>query len=465
MKRARFTVPGMLAIAADSWGVEFDCKRDAREPFEERGEFAVVSISGPLTQRATWLWDSYEEIGLRVDAALESAMPALLLRLSSPGGEVAGVFELASEIRRKAAERGKRVVAYVDGMTASAAYALACAADRIFVPSTGLVGSVGCMLVSVDQTKADRAMGLGFEIFTSGSRKADGNPHVEMTGEARETLQARVDELAVTFFGEVARARDMTTEAVAALDAALFVGAKAVEAGLADEVMTFAEVIASGGQVTAQKGPEENMTEEEKARASLKAIAEGDDEKAAARAKAALKALDEEEEKAEEEEAKAKAKAEEEEEEAKAKAKAKDEEEEGAKASASGSVNLAVRVAQLEAQAQRGAVAELVAKHADRFTESTRAWALEQSLAVVQSYVRLAPKVDLQAPKAETPVRGEGAGQGSPSPATAAVEAEVDRAFGIRKPPETVGFGAPREGLRVLTTMTPSEARERAGKA
>jgi ClpP class serine protease len=293
MKRARFMPAGPLAISADSWGIEFECVAGAPALFEAHGDFAVVDIGGPLTQRDALLWDSYESISKRVDAALASAHPTMLLRINSPGGMVAGCFELVDSIRARAAAAGKRVVAYVDGTAASAAYALACAAERIYVPSTGIVGSIGCLQVAVDQTAADRAMGLGFEIFASGDRKVDGNPHVAMNDGARTAIQSAVDEMAETFFALVASARGKSPAAIQALEAGCFVGARGVAAGLADEVKTFAEVTA-GAQVTAQLGAEQerDMTEEEKAKAALKAIAEGDDEKAAKRAKAALAAFD-----------------------------------------------------------------------------------------------------------------------------------------------------------------------------
>lgn len=292
MRRARFFPAGVLAIVADSLGREFEMHAAPATPFDTVGDFAVVSISGPLMQHAVEGWDSYQAIATRVAAALDSHLPAVMLKICSPGGQVAGCFELADEIRATASAKGKRVLAYVDGLAASAAYALACAAEKIFVPSTGLVGSIGTMQVAVDQTAADRLMGLGFEVFASGARKADGNPHVVMSDDARRSMQSAVDDMAATFFAAVGRARGVGPEKVAALEAALFVGAKAVAAGLADDVKTFAEVVSSGAQITAQTmGAEEEMDEEEKAKAALQAIADGDDEKAATRAKAALAAF------------------------------------------------------------------------------------------------------------------------------------------------------------------------------
>jgi len=314
--RMRFALAGLLALAPDAWGIEFERPAvSSTAAFETIGNFAIVTINGPLMQHPSWCWDSYQAICGRIEEACKSDRPAVLLNISSPGGQVAGCFELVSWIRSRAAAAGKTVVAYVDGCAASAAYALACAADRIVVPSTGVVGSIGCIQVSVDETARDRAMGLAFEMIASGARKADGNPHVAMTDEARAAMQAGVDDMAATFFEVVASARKKQATEIAKLEAGVFVGAKAVAAGLADAVMTLPELIAAGAQQVnaGSAGAEANMNEEEKAlKAKLKAIADGDDKEAAARAKKALAAYDDEgdEKKDEKEEKKEEAKAE-----------------------------------------------------------------------------------------------------------------------------------------------------------
>ncbi len=132
--KQRYAPNGMLAILADSYGVYFDVSVRGREPFEMVNDFAIVSVSGPLMQHENWIWDSYAAIAGRVSAALASPCAALMLKLCSPGGQVAGAFELVEWIRASAAKAGKQVVAYVDGMAASAAYALACAATRTPYP-------------------------------------------------------------------------------------------------------------------------------------------------------------------------------------------------------------------------------------------------------------------------------------------------------------------------------------------
>lgn len=129
---------------------------------------------------------------------------------------------------------------------------------------------------------------------------------------------------------------------------------------------------------------------------------------------------------------------------------------------AEGNVDLAVRVARLETQLASQAVRDLVEQHANRFSPSTRKWALTQPLAVVESYVASAPILDSRAPQTKTATRGKDQGTGEPD---AKIAAEVDKALGIM--PErkgAPGFGAVTEGRRVLNARRPSELRALRGQ-
>jgi len=206
------------------------------------GDVAVVDVSGPLAQRA-WSCmgmfggDGYDSILQRVQAALDDRQTAaVVLRMDSPGGEVAGCFECVRALRAAGAAAGKPLVAAVDELCASAAYALACACDAIVAPDTGCVGSVGVILALTERSTQLATAGVTTNVITSGAAKADGHPALPMSPDARARLQAEVDHLAGVFHAEVAAARGMTPAAVQGLEAQCFYGAAAVAAGLADQV-------------------------------------------------------------------------------------------------------------------------------------------------------------------------------------------------------------------------------------
>jgi len=206
------------------------------------GDVAVVDVSGPLAQRAWSCWmfrgDGYDAIQQRVGAALDDpGARAVVLRLDSPGGEVAGCFEAVRSIRAAASRAGKPVVAYVDEMACSAAYALACAASEIVAPDTGLVGSIGVIMTVESYAEQLAAEGVSIALITSGAAKADGHPAVALSDDARARLQADVDQLAQVFAAEVAAGRPaLDAKAALGLDARVLIGGAAVAAGLADHV-------------------------------------------------------------------------------------------------------------------------------------------------------------------------------------------------------------------------------------
>lgn len=230
-----------LALAAHAFGMMVP--EVAARANERRGDVVVVNVRGPLNHHAGY-FDSYDELRSRVEAALAEKPAAVVLAIDSPGGLVSGCFDTAEEIRAAAAAAGVPLYAFVDGAALSAGYALACAASRIIVPSTGIVGSIGVMDMRIDATAADRMMGIAATAIAVGDRKLDGNPHTPMTDDELAATRARQEVLAGLFFQHVAAARGVTPEAVRGLKAALLVGASAVPM-LADDVMSLDQMIAA----------------------------------------------------------------------------------------------------------------------------------------------------------------------------------------------------------------------------
>lgn len=291
--RSKFEKGGLLAFYAPKLFFFFDLDDAKKEAeFELVGDAAVVTIEGPLTHHAEWWWDSYDAILTRVKSAAASPAKRVILKIDSPGGDVSGCFETATAIRDVVKGAGKELVSYADGLAASAGYALACVADEICLPPTAFVGSVGVINSLYDLTSANAQYGVNVAVIASGAKKAIGNPNVAISDTAIAEVQSQVDELAELFFEHVASRRPMTPAQVKALEAGVFIGKTALNAGLADRVCTFDELLATvaSGETT---GPVGTDSKESKAMASKwkedmqKAADEGDEE-----AKKCLEALD-----------------------------------------------------------------------------------------------------------------------------------------------------------------------------
>lgn len=290
-QRRAFDKRGALAMRADLWGATFDVGEPPPD-FELRGNAAIVTIEGPLTHHPEWLWDSYDAIKARVTAAIDSGSPFVVLKIDSPGGDVSGCFETVRALRAYAATKGVRVVAYADGMAASAGYALACIGESICLPKTGFVGSIGCISTLFDMTGYDEKNGFNVEVIASGEKKRFGHPNVPISKDAIANTQSQVDALAGFFFELVSESRGLSPAAVSGLDAGMLLGTDAVAAKLADRVCTFDELLedlSSGGNTTAPRAAAEEKAMGWKDEMK-KAAADGDED-----AKKCLDAMDDEE--------------------------------------------------------------------------------------------------------------------------------------------------------------------------
>lgn len=177
-----------------------------------------------------------------------SPAKGIVLRIDSPGGEAAGTMEAHKQLRRLSARHGVPLYAYADECVCSAAYALASAAQEIWLPPTGMVGSIGVIATLFDRTAQNVKYGINVELITSGAYKADGHADRPITNGIRRRMQARVDALADQFFGIVAKARGISPQSVDALEAGVFMGKDAIRASIADGVASwpkFLELVSS----------------------------------------------------------------------------------------------------------------------------------------------------------------------------------------------------------------------------
>ncbi|ALN93814.1 S49 family peptidase [Lysobacter gummosus] len=213
---------------------------------DERG-ISVLPIHGTLVQRTGGLdalsgLTSYQSIARRLDAALaDESVRGIVLDVDSPGGEAAGVFDLADHIR--AARSQKPIWAVANDGAFSAAYALASAADRVYVTRTAGVGSIGVIALHVDQSQKDANAGLKFTPIQAGARKSDGSPHAELTTEARDSIQTEVNRLYELFVLTVADQRGLSADTVRKTEAALYFGQDAINVGLADRMGTLSDAV------------------------------------------------------------------------------------------------------------------------------------------------------------------------------------------------------------------------------
>ena len=234
-------LPASASILAGNLSGRLHQHGDA--PYPVVDGIAVIEISGVLIHRGGWIGQSsgqtsYEGIAAQIDAAAgDPSVRGLALEIDSFGGEVAGIFDLADRIR--AIRATKPVWAFVAEHAFSAGYALASQADRILLPRTGAVGSIGVVVMHADLSGELDQDGVRVTLIHSGRHKVDGNPYQPLPDAVRDDIQREIDVLRFLFTETVAagRAERLSQEAALATEAATYRGADAVAAGLADEVI------------------------------------------------------------------------------------------------------------------------------------------------------------------------------------------------------------------------------------
>ncbi|MGC0151038.1 S49 family peptidase [Chromobacterium vaccinii] len=208
---------------------------------------ALIPVMGPMVQRGGWMdamcgIASYDRVASLVNAAMaDSDVRAVLLEVDSPGGSVAGLFTLVD--RLQAWGEQKPIWTYANEAAFSAAYAVASATEKIYLPSTAMVGSIGVIAMHVDQSKRDLAQGYNYTPIFAGSKKAAGNSHAPLDDVTRADMQREIDRLYGKFVDHVAAGRSIDRQAVLDTEAGLLNADDAVAAGLTDGVSSIEDVI------------------------------------------------------------------------------------------------------------------------------------------------------------------------------------------------------------------------------
>ncbi len=209
------------------------------------GDTAIIDINGVIGRKVSALEKScgvvdVADISDVLDYAVnDDAVSGIVLRIDSPGGTVAGVPELAGEIR--AASQTKPVVSFVDGMAASGAYWLASQTNAIIATQSSVVGSIGVYMALLDESKWFEQNGLKQEVIKAGKYKGMGIEGTSITEDQRKLLQSEVDEIHAMFKAAVQLGRGTIADEI--MQGQDFFGVKGVDVGLVDGIGTMDQAI------------------------------------------------------------------------------------------------------------------------------------------------------------------------------------------------------------------------------
>lgn len=245
-------------MSSDSFWPEADSWRAYFRPYNVENGTLSIPIKGILLHDFGYQFGSYATGYVYIRKALERglsdpAVQRIAMLISSGGGEVAGNFDLVDAIYARRGE--KPITAFVDEHAYSAAYSLASVADKIIMPRTGGVGSVGVVTAHVDYSENLKEAGVKIQFIHAGEHKVDGNPYEPLPEEVKNRMQARIDGLYDIFTATVARNLGVDEQVVRDTEALTYDADEATSLGLAHEIRPIDEALAAfNSGLTATKG-------------------------------------------------------------------------------------------------------------------------------------------------------------------------------------------------------------------
>lgn len=217
-------------------------ERDYRKSFPQVQDVAVIKVSHTLVNDLGsldpyWGMTGYDGVRTQLAAAInDPEIKAIALFVDSPGGEVAGCFDLCAQIRE--ARAIKPIWAIVDYLGCSAAYAIACSAGRITVSQSGFLGSIGVLWAHHDFSKALDQFGLKITLIYAGPHKVDGNEYNVLPDAVKADYQKQIDGVYTQFVGCVVEGRGLDEKAIRDTESRYFDATTSLSLKLCDAIMS-----------------------------------------------------------------------------------------------------------------------------------------------------------------------------------------------------------------------------------
>lgn len=198
-------------------------------------EGTLVNKSGQI--QACVELTSYERLVSDFKQQVSLGINTCVMTFDSGGGEAYRCFASAMVLRKLADENGVKLIAYVDGLSASASYALTSVCDEIIVNPQSQVGSIGVVVQLYNDSEYLKKIGVERSFVFAGDNKIPFDKKGSFKEDFITSLQTRVDKTYETFVSHVASNRGLSVEDVKATKAGVFDADEALKLGLIDQVM------------------------------------------------------------------------------------------------------------------------------------------------------------------------------------------------------------------------------------
>lgn len=212
----------------------------------EDGTTGYLDVTGTLVAKhddfnACMGFTSYEKLYSQFEKQVSMGIEKVVLNVDSGGGEARTAFEMADQFKALAVENNIPIYAYVDGLSASAAFLWSSIADEIVARPDSEIGSVGVVVQLVNNSKMLENKGITRKFITYGENKVPFDDSGEFTAKFIQSIQEKVNKTGIQFNKFIARNRNMQVEDVIATQAEVFDTEDALKVGFIDKVMTKSE--------------------------------------------------------------------------------------------------------------------------------------------------------------------------------------------------------------------------------
>lgn len=253
-------VEALSALAPQSFWFDDDGAEPPKPGYAvTEGGVAVLPVNGMTCVRPSKVEKKYfgmtcsQEVGEAMDRAmLDPRVSALVLHFDSPGGTANGSPELAERVRAYALGGSKPIVAFTDGVMASAAYQVGSQANAVIATRSATVGSIGTVISFLDVSKAYEQMGIERKVITNDGAtfKGAGMPGTKLTPEQEAQIKRVANAHGEMFKATVRARRPSVTDDT--MRGQTFVGEEALKVGLIDQIggIALAVKTASGLRVS-----------------------------------------------------------------------------------------------------------------------------------------------------------------------------------------------------------------------
>lgn len=203
----------------------------------KRSKVAIIRFSGTITAKNI---APYLEILKKIEKV--KSIKGVMLVIDSPGGSAihSELFYLAIQ---KLREKGKKVYAYLE-ISASGGYMIACAAEKLYAPSSAIIGSIGVISMKPVLKEILEKLGIGYEVVKKGKHKDMWLFTRNYSDEERESIDELQNEIYNRFVEIVSEGRGIPAASVLNLATGeLFSSKKSLANKLIDEISGFDEAL------------------------------------------------------------------------------------------------------------------------------------------------------------------------------------------------------------------------------